>query len=272
MLKADLHCHSNCSDGSLTPQELVLLAKERGLWGLSITDHDTIEAYEKAIPAAKEEGIRLGTGVEFSCEHLGISIHLLGYDFLLTNAGIREFCARHQTRRKERNLAMLKQLNKKGVLIKEEELLLLGKGKTIGRPHIAQLMEKKGYVSSLREAFDKYLAEGKCCYVSGESFSLQETIDVIHQAGGKAFLAHPHLIPKTLSLKEVLRFPLDGIESYYSKMTGDQVKPWLALVQKKGLLFSGGSDFHGSAKPEVSLGASFVTKEIFEKIFEHPVA
>lgn len=270
-MKADLHCHSTASDGTVSPEELILLGKKKGLWGLSITDHDTIDAYKEAIVIAQREGIHLGSGIEFSCDYNACSVHILGYDFLLTDTGMKDLCSRHQKRRMDRNLAILEKLEKLGLPIDRESLFHTADRKTIGRPHIADQMLRKGYVGSIQEAFVKYLGDGKSCYVPGDSFSIQETIDIIHRAEGKAFIAHPHLLPKNIFLKDLLKLPFDGIECFYSRFSEEAAKPWLKIAKEKKWLISGGSDFHGSIKPEIKLGASYVGKEEFEKIFEKPL-
>jgi predicted metal-dependent phosphoesterase TrpH len=257
---ADLHSHTTCSDGSVSPALLIQMAKQLGLKGLSITDHDSIDAYQTAIPAAKAAGIRLGTGVEFSCEFHGISLHLLGYDFDLKNLGIQQLCQRHQKRREVRNLAILAKLDKAGMPISYEEL------RGNGRPHIAQLMVEKGYVKNLREAFNHYIGEGRKCYDPGEPFTVKEAIDVIHAAGGKAFVAHPQLLPEEFPVEELLKLPFDGLECFYSRLFK---KSWAEYADGRGWIKSGGSDFHGSGKPENELGCCGVDEETFNKIFQH---
>lgn len=264
MFRADLHCHTTCSDGTLSPVELVNLAHESGLSGLSITDHDTLDAYETAIPAAKEKGIILGTGIEFSCLFLQKSVHILGYDYSLKSEEIRKFCLSHQKRRIERNRAILEKLRRLRMPIEESELG--GKG-TIGRPHIAQIMVQKGFVGSIKEAFNIYIGDGKCCYDAGTGFSAEETIDLIHKAQGKAFLAHPHLLDHGRWVQKLLQLPFDGVECHYSRLPAEKEKRWLRLAKEKGWLISGGSDFHGDVKPQIPLGCSWVDQETFNKIF-----
>jgi predicted metal-dependent phosphoesterase TrpH len=253
----------------MTPTELIRHAKKLGLQGLSITDHDTIDSYPEAIETAQKEGIHLGTGVEFSCEFQGASLHILGYDFDPFNVNILQLCKRHHRRREHRNLAMLEKLNQNQMPISYEELLAKARGKTIGRPHIAEIMIDKGYVKTIRDAFNLYIGEHGKCYVQGEPFSVQEAIDILHEAHGKAFVAHPQLLPKQLSLDALLKHPFDGIECFYSRLAK---KPWIAIAEQKKWLMSGGSDFHGSVKPEVVLGCNGVDRETFYRIFEHPVA
>jgi 3',5'-nucleoside bisphosphate phosphatase len=264
--RADLHCHTTCSDGSFTPAELIALAKKQGLQGLSITDHDTIAAYETAIPLAKEAGIVLGTGVEFSADHNGHSVHILGYDFSLTNLDLLAFCEAHQKRRTHRNRAILDKLKIEGMSIQEEELKSFP-AHAIGRPHIAFLMAQKKYVSSIQEAFQLYIGEGKPCYASGQPFTVQETIDIIHQAGGKAVIAHPHLSDDRKTLLALLSMNFDGIECYYARCAPHKERRWLKIAKHRNWLITGGSDFHGAFRPHIPLGCSWVDAPTFQKLF-----
>jgi predicted metal-dependent phosphoesterase TrpH len=271
--RADMHCHSSCSDGSLTPTELVSLASERGLNALSITDHDTIAAYQTALPAAKECGLELVSGVEFSTLFGEASIHILGYAFSLEDPIINTFCEKHRQRRDSRNRAILELLAKKGMPIAEEELFQLvshdknsSLNHMICRPHIAKLMVNKGYVSDIREAFNKYIGEGCSCYAKGDFFSPEETIDVIQKSKGFAFIAHPHLIEDPSVLVRLLRLNFDGIECYYSRFPPSAHTRWVKIAEQRGWLISGGSDFHGEIKPQVSLGCSWVNEEHYNII------
>ncbi len=262
--RADLHCHSLCSDGSNTPEELVDLAVKIGLQGLSITDHDTIAAYTTTLPYAKIRGLALGTGVELSCVHNNTSVHVLGYGYPPDSEKLQDFCQRHQKRRKERNSAILKKLERMSMPIYEEELPKIG---TIGRPHIAALMVQKGYVESTQEAFQKYIGEGKCCYEQGTSISVEETITLLHTVGAKAFIAHPTLFAKAAFAKKLLELPFDGLECYYAKCAPQEEERWLRIAKDRGLLITGGSDFHGDFKQHLTLGCRWVDEETFRKIF-----
>lgn len=273
--RADLHCHTTSSDGSATPLELLHLAKELGLSGLSITDHDSVEAYKIATPIAKELGIKLVSGVEFSTVHKYLSVHILAYAFRLSSSEIHDFCNKHRERRLKRNRDILKKLAQKGMSIEEEEIFACAyqtepeMKHTIGRPHIAQAMIKRGFVTSIQEAFKKYLGEDRPCYAPGESFSTKETIDIIHRAGGLAIIAHPHLIEDPVILKQLIEMPFDGIECYYAKFPQEASKRWLKIAEKKRWLITGGSDFHGTIKPNIPLGASFVCESHFNALHEH---
>ena len=266
--RADLHCHSSFSDGSMTPEELIDLAIASGLQGLSITDHDTIDAYKSAIPYAKEKGILLGTGVELSCEYKKKSVHILAYNFSLEDEGLKEYCQRQQKKRTKRNQEILEKLKRLRILLTEEELLSeCPDASSIGRPHIAALMMKKGHVRSIQEAFQLYIGDGACCFVRGELFPVKEALSIVTAAGGKTFLAHPHLYSDAGFVKEILSLGFDGLECFYGKFSYRYEKTWLKIAKESRLLISGGSDFHGTMKPHLSLGCSYVDQEVFSSIF-----
>ncbi|MEI8366436.1 MAG: PHP domain-containing protein [Parachlamydiaceae bacterium] len=267
--RADLHCHSTCSDGSKTPEQIIQLAKESGLSALSITDHDSIDAYTTAVEYAKKEGITLLPGVEFSATLEGHSVHILGYGFSLDSRSIADLCTRHADRREKRNGAMLKSLSEHGMPLTNDELIAAlppGLQHTIGRPHIALAMMKKGYVTSIQEAFNKYLGEEKLCYVQGIEIGVDETIAAIHQGKGIAVLAHPHLIKNEQLTRKLLKEPFDGLECYYGKFYHDAHQHWLKLAKKHDLLITGGSDYHGDIKPNLNLGCSWINAELFQAI------
>lgn len=273
--RADLHCHTTCSDGSVSPQEIVHLAKQMGLQGLSITDHDTIEAYKSAISVAGSLGIALIPGIEFSAMQDNVSVHILGYSFVLDHPSILQLCEGHKVRRLKRNRIILELLSKNKMPITEQEVLdslgddIISVVHTIGRPHIAQAMVKKGYVATVQDAFKEYIGEGRICYASGDSFSVDDTLATIHAAGGLAVVAHPHLMKSDRIINKLMEKPFDGIECYYARLPANQHARWIKLAQKKGLLMTGGSDFHGSIKPNIPLGASWVGEEPFTTLQRH---
>lgn len=266
---ADLHCHSQASDGILKPGELVRLAKKSGLQGLCITDHDTIAAYPEAQAVAKQVGLHLGVGIEFSCAFENHDVHVLGYDFDLGSKEVEELCLHHDRRRYDRNLKMLEKLRQEGLTLSFEELKEQGSRGSIGRPHIAQAMVQKRYVTSIKEAFKRYLGEGKRCYVRGEGLRVDETIEVIHSARGKAFVAHPHLLLPSFPIDQLLKLPFDGIECFYAKIASKKIESWITKAQDRGWLISGGSDFHGFGRSSITLGCQGVDRATFYQIFEH---
>jgi len=261
--KADLHIHSTFSDGTCTPEEILDLAMKTGLQAVSITDHDSVAAYPKVIESAKEKGIIMITGVEFSAAYDEEPVHILGYGFDPENSVILSYCSQHTKRRRNRNREILELLAHHRLQIKEEDLFRIAKSETIGRPHIALAMMEKGYVESINEAFKKYIGDGKCCYVPGVRFSVEETIDVIHHADGFAFIAHPHLIKKKKVIKKLLEMNFDGLEGRYARFTPKENEKWINLAREHSLMVSGGSDFHGDVKPHLSLGCSYTDEETF---------
>lgn len=261
--RADLHCHSICSDGSDLPEELLFKAKKSGLQGLSITDHDTVAAYtEKLFLLADSLKIALLVGVEISSEWKGRPVHILGYRVDPYHLDFLHFLKEVQEMRKDRNLLILEKLSRHGMHLKLEEL----KGETIGRPHIAEALVKKGYLRTVQEAFEKYLKDGAICSAPGFRFSPLEVIAMIQKMGGKAILAHPHLYPKDFDCSELLSFPFDGIECHYGTLSKNQEAPWVAIAKEKGWIATGGSDYHGSFRSFRPLGSSWVGQEVFSSL------
>ncbi|NGX42823.1 MAG: 5'-3' exoribonuclease [Chlamydiae bacterium] len=264
--RADLHCHSTCSDGTLSPEEIIDLAKEIGLSGLSITDHDTLMAYDTAIEYAKSRNLEMIPGVEFSSSLHGVNVHILGFAFSLDNEAIHNFCQKHHERRNKRYPAILTLLAENEMPISEEDLPTTSHHGNIGRPHIAQAMIEKGYVTSFNEAFKKFLGENKPCFVKSEAFSVEETIDVIHEAGGVAIIAHPHLIRNASTVRQLLNMPFDGLEGYYARFGPRENNRWLEIAKNKRWLITGGSDFHGAVKSHINLGCSWVNEDLFRTL------
>lgn len=271
--RADLHCHTTYSDGTVKPLDIIQMACDLGLQGLSFTDHDTIEAYQEAIPLAQAKKLSLISGIEFSAVHRQVSVHILAYSFPLSSSFIQQLCQRHQQRRNQRNRAIIDLLASQGMPLSPEDfppnLFSLEAHHTIGRPHIALAMIKRGYVNTLQQAFHEYIGEGKLCYSPGESFSVEETLDIIHQAKGLAIIAHPHLINHVKILKDLLEMNFDGIEGYYARFPRQAHERWVKIGARKGWIITGGSDFHGDLKPNLPLGSSWVNEDTFTILQQH---
>jgi predicted metal-dependent phosphoesterase TrpH len=261
---ADLHCHTTCSDGSASPEKILDLAVKKGFKAVSITDHDTVEAYSQLLPMAQERGLEVMTGVEFSAHHQGVSVHILGYNFDLKEKPIHDLVERHKKRRTERNLEIVELLKQKKMPIDEAAFFNLPG--VVGRPHIALAMIARGYVKTVKEAFLKYLGEGCSCYTPGTPFSVEETLEAIHGSKGKAVLAHPHLLRNEKILVSLMQLPFDGMECYYANFPLKRNKRWLDLAERKGWLITGGSDYHGTYKPTLHYGASYVDEPTFRKL------
>jgi len=261
MSRIDLHVHSNKSDGSLTPAELVRHAKQAGLEVIALTDHDTTAGLGKAQAEGKKQGLEVIPGIELSMEMKGGTFHLLGF-------GIRETEELHSALQKfiegrfVRNRKILEKLSQLDMPISNEELEAKVPGATPGRPHIARLMLEKGYVDSYLEAFDLYLKKGAPAYQDRFRMNDREGILLIRDAGGIPVMAHPFSMKlEAWQLEEyvttLMDYGLMGIEAYYTKHTEEQKNQYLKIAKKHGLLVTGGSDFHGVSKPRISIGVGY---------------
>ena len=269
--RADLHCHSYCSDGTDPPLELLHIAKQKGLQGLSITDHDTMIAYdEKLFSMAKKMGLLLLTGVEISAECCGKSVHILAYN-VKKQAFFERFLTQVRKKRLARNRLIFEKLQKNKIPLVEEKFYRFLEQKqmkphVVGRPHIANWLVLHRYVASIKEAFATYLGDQGLCHVEGEKFSAKEVIQMIHQAGAKAVLAHPHFLQDPSLVETLCQLPFDGIEAYYAHKSTKEEAFWIELGKRKGWILTGGSDYHGKNKPYVHMGSSWVSKETFEQL------
>lgn len=257
----DLHSHTTASDGSLSPKALVERAARQGVSALAITDHDTLDGLAEGIAAGKEYGVEIVPGLEISAEFAIGTMHILGYYVTMDEqAPLAQRLAYLRQLRDERNPKMITRLQEMGFDITMEEVAKAAGGKVIGRPHFALVMMEKGYVSSTKEAFDKYLAKGSAAYVEKVRLAPQEAIKLIKQAGGVAVLAHPYQLKAESdeqlteiigSLKEA---GLDGMEVIYSRHSPAQLEKYQHFARKFELLITGGSDFHGISKPDIEVG------------------
>lgn len=255
----DLHSHTNESDGSLSPLELISEAARSGVSVLSITDHDTFAGFDAAQDAARTAGIDLLCGIELSTKLHGHSVHLLGY-FPDSDGPheIRGWVEDMQASRRERNHRLAARLRELGMDITLEEAEARGRGMT-GRPHFAQIMVEKGYVSNIRQAFDEYLDESAKGYVYRREPQFSEAVKMIRSAGGISSLAHPIRVNGDVPvlLPELCDAGLSAIEAYHSDHGEKETRLYLELARKYGLLVTGGSDFHGEIKPEIRLGSGY---------------
>lgn len=256
----DLHSHSTASDGSMTPELVIQLAKTKNLSAIALTDHDCVDGLDAAIAEGKRQGIEVIPGLEVSAEFNHGTMHILGF-FVDYQAGpLRSQLDTLQEARRQRNPKIVKNLQNLGLEITHDEIVAASGGGQVGRPHFARVLVDKGYVRSIEEAFDKYLKKGAPGYMEKFRFSPKKSIEMIHQAGGVAVLAHPFTLglPSAEIEKNVIddlvTDGLDGIEVYYSKNTPSDTKHYLKLCESFGLLPTGGSDFHGAHKPDIDLG------------------
>lgn len=252
----DLHSHTDLSDGTCSPARLIAEAVNGGVNILGITDHDTFAGHDQAVEPARAAGVELICGIELSTKLHGHSVHLLGYFFSQDGLGnFREWVKGQQAARRERNVRLVARLRELGFDLTLEEAEARGRGMT-GRPHFAQILVEKGYVSSLREAFDEYLDESAKGYVFRQEPTFADGVAKIREAGGIASLAHPVRVKGHVPalMPELCDAGLNAIEAYHSDHTSADVECYLALARQYGLQVTGGSDFHGDAKPDVRLG------------------
>jgi predicted metal-dependent phosphoesterase TrpH len=257
----DLHSHTDESDGTFTPAELVAEASRIGLAALAITDHDTMRGYELAIPFAAAEGLELICGVELSTRFGGASVHLLGYfPCEAPSAEFRDWLNFLLESRRDRNRRLIEKLRSLGLDITLEEVEKRGRSLT-GRPHFARVLVEKGYAQTIQGAFDEYLDESAKGYVQRHEVPIDEAIARIVEAGGVASLAHPVRVARNDWARvgeyvEVFTgMGMRGLEVYHSDHTPENVAYYLSLAERFRLTPTGGSDFHGGNKPSISLGS-----------------
>jgi len=257
--RIDLHLHTTHSDGSLPPSEVLQLAAKASVIALAITDHDITTGIPEATIRGEELGIEVIPGVEISSFDGRSELHILGYYLDWQDVLLNERLASLRASRHRRNPLIIERLRAAGLDVSYEEVCALAGTESVGRPHIAQVLMKKGYVSSAKEAFDRYLAEGRAAYVARELPTPADAIKWINDAKGVAVLAHPTWIKDSgdglrgciSALKEA---GLGGVEVHYSTHSKAQTANYLELAHRLDLLVTGGSDFHGITKPDIEVG------------------
>lgn len=268
----DLHTHSNKSDGSFSPSELVMYAKSHGLSAIALTDHDTTDGVKEAVLTGKRENIEVVTGIELSAKSK-TETHILGYFIDVDNENLQKELADLKRVRCERNKEVEQNLIKMGFDVSLAEAEKLSGGGTVGRAHFARVMMNKGYVKSVKEAFDKYLSSGKGGYSSNQKITAEEAVEIIKNAGGMAFAAHLHLMKRTDDdlfefIKSLKNAGLDGIEGFYTEYTPEMQKKYFDLAKQLGLKISGGTDFHGAMKPHIEIGTGLGNLKIPYSVLE----
>jgi predicted metal-dependent phosphoesterase TrpH len=256
----DLHCHSTASDGTLAPAAVVRLAVDRGLSALSLTDHDTIDGVGEAAEQAERLGLDFLPGIEISAEfsHPG-TLHLLGYGVDPQSQVLRDLTKTLLAGRDKRNPKIVAKLNELGVAVTMKEWEDEARGNVLGRPQLAAILHRKGYVSSIKEAFNKYLGQDAPAYADKERLSPRRAIEMILQSGGVPVLAHPIQLRtgNDAKLERIVKDLVDqglaGIEVIHSDHDAEHVQKYDALARRHGLLRTGGSDFHGANK-QIELG------------------
>ncbi|MFO0705581.1 MAG: PHP domain-containing protein [Nitrospira sp.] len=259
MSRIDLHLHTTHSDGSLPPAEVVALAHEAKVSALAITDHDITTGLPEAMAAGEALGIEIIPGIEISSRYGESELHVLGYFLRWKDDLLNQRLTTLRESRHRRNPQIVERLQALGIDITYEEVRAVAGSDSVGRPHIARVLMDKKVVTSAKEAFDRFLANGKPAYVPRDLPTPAEAIHWIKEAGGLAVMAHPtwvKTVEGTLTdlARELKDAGLAGVEVHYSTHTPRQTREYLDLAKTLGLLVTGGSDFHGLTKPDIDVG------------------
>lgn len=244
---ADLHTHSFCSDGLRTPTAAVGEAAAAGVRVLSLTDHDTVEGVPEALAAGQSQGVEVIPGAELSAHVDDREVHVLAYCLDYTSTRLGGYVELLHRQRHDRGAAIVERLNQLGVAITLEEVLVRADGGPLGRPHIAAAMVARGTVPNKEEAFQRFIGDRRPADVPKPRSPAADVIDLIHDLGGVAVLAHPGLAVNEAMIAQLVDSGLDGVEVYHPSHQPAQIEHYLDLAARYGLLLSGGSDSHGEA-------------------------
>jgi 3',5'-nucleoside bisphosphate phosphatase len=264
----DLHSHTTASDGEHSPEALLALARAAGVTVLSVTDHDTVAGLERAGAAAEVEGLGFVPGIEVSATASGREVHVLGHFVDARESGLARYSERLKGERAVRMGQMVQRMGELGFPVTLEEVERIGGGAHLGRPHLALALLNRGYVSSTKEAFDRFLADGRPGHVDRFRVSAEEAVRLLHAAGGTATLAHPgpsKVTPPTL--QALARAGLDGLEVFHADHVPSQREAFLRTADALGLIPTGGSDYHGPrVSPGRKPGGSTTPPEAFARL------
>lgn len=258
MKTIDLHTHSTCSDGSMSPTELVAHASARGVSAIALSDHDTVAGIDEALAAGKKYNVEVVPAIEFSVQS-ETETHILGFYIDHKSPILQEALQNINSVRHQRTVNTCEKLRALGFDVTMEEALEIAPAGIIGRAHFARLLVEKGYISSVKEGFNKYLANGRPAYDGTQYLTAADAVELINSIGGVSFVAHPHLIRlDDNALREFLMslkaFGLSGIEGYYNEYTPEMQSYFQNLANELGLDISGGTDFHAKMKPHIEIG------------------
>ncbi|MEX2604585.1 MAG: PHP domain-containing protein [Gracilimonas sp.] len=265
--KADLHIHTTCSDGKLSPSEAVELAKEKNLASLSITDHDTYKGYFEAINKANELEIELIPGAEITSTIGDKEAHILAYYFDPDTSYLEDFLKQQKTARKQRIKGIIKTIQKTGIDVDYDEVWAEANGANMGRPHLARVLTQKGYVSSPKEAFIRYLSNQKLGNIENTYSDYREVIEIIKNVGGACVVAHPGKMYTDDEMTDFVEAGIDGIECIHPSHNFTLQKKYTEFCVEHGLLMTGGSDTHeGKDAGYTNLGVVTIAYKHVEKM------
>lgn len=269
-LIADMHTHTSCSDGALSPIELVEKAANRGFTNLAITDHDNMDAYRLLRSGGYNGPVNIIPGVEISCYDFGREVHILGYFLDHTSEEVREYEKFYREDRVRRAQEMVRNLNTCRVNISIQEVLDEAKGATVGRPHVAAILVRKNVVSTIQQAFDVYLDVGKPGYAAKTPFPIAKAVEMVHRAGGILSVAHPgRYFTNAAMCLQLIETGVDAIEVYHPSHWYVTREFYRVLCTQHNLLVTGGSDFHGTRDYDEQNFGVFGLTESALKSLEH---
>ena len=251
---ADLHLHTNFSDGTYTPEKLAAEAKRHDLKAVALTDHDTVEGCARMAVACAALGIEFIPASEFTAELGEEEIHLLGYFLDTNNPKLLQELAKFQEVRQQRIRQMVERINDHGIPLRADDVFTLANCRSPGRPHVARAMVQEGFCAGMDEAFDRFLKKGKPAWVPKCKMSASEAIDLIHSAGGIAVLAHPALNNCDDLIPMLADCGIDGLECYHTKHQWAVAEHYVRMAEQSNLLVTGGSDCHGMSKGRPLIG------------------
>jgi len=263
----DLHTHTTASDGTYAPRDLVIEAASRGVRVLAITDHDSTEGLPEAFEEAeRRRPLELLPGIEINCDVEGAEIHVLGYLMDWQAPWFQEFCREQRRERRERVHRMAERMAALGMPFDADEVFALVKEGSAGRPHVAQVMVAHGYVKTVRQAFDKYLAAGRPGHVPRKKLAPEDAVRLIRRAAGVPVFAHPGLASRDELIPGLIAAGLMGIECYYTEHSAQQRATYLQICKEQDLVATGGSDFHGPQVRAATLGVPAVPMAAWEAL------
>jgi predicted metal-dependent phosphoesterase TrpH len=254
----DLHMHTNASDGLFTPVETVDYALRMRLAAIAITDHDTVDGFKEASPLAEGNNIEILPGVELSCYHKGMDVHVLGYLIDYENPEFVKKIESFRKERYERGEAMVAKLNELGINLSMETVKLIAGNSAVGRPHVADALVREEFVQTYDEAFARYLGYHAPAYVPKPVLTPEQGIDLIHLVRGVAVMAHPGTLRHDEFIPDFVDMGLDGVEAFHSLHDKAAVQRYKNIAKKHGIIYTGGSDCHGPRKGKVLMGSQKV--------------
>jgi predicted metal-dependent phosphoesterase TrpH len=265
---ADLHMHTSFSDGTYSPEELAAHGKKHNLAAMALTDHDTVEGCARMATACNSLGIEFINGTELTAELNGIELHLIGYFVDTNNSRLLSEIAEFQRVRQERIHDMVARLNRMNIPLTAQSVFAIANCQSPGRPHVGRALVKAGLCGSMDEAFDRFLKKGRPAYVPKAKMSALHAVELIHQAGGLAVMAHPALNESDSVIPVLVNAGVDGIECFHTKHSPADSKHYLNVANKYGLLVTGGSDCHGMSKGRPLIGTVKLPYEYVQKMKE----